>query len=103
MARIKNEGECDFHFSTKEGQEEKFVFQVAEVNKALMAVSYLVDHGYQVLFDQDEETKVDISRIIEKLSGRIISMKRERNVWSIDAFIDEDYDEAAASGFGRQE
>ena len=65
-----------------------------------MAVSYLVDHGHQVLFDQDEETGVDISRIINKSTGRTIAMRRERNVWTIDAFIQEDVNEAP--GFGRQ-
>ena len=55
-ARIKNEGEAKFHFTTKEGHAECFTFQIADVNKALCAVSYLVDHGYQVIFDKDEDT-----------------------------------------------
>ena len=93
-ARIPNEGECDFHFSTKEGQEESYVFQIAEVNKALCAVSYLVDRHNQVIFDKDEETGMDVSRIINKKTGKVIEMTRERNVWTIDAYIDEDTDEA---------
>ena len=40
--RIPNEGEFDFEFSTQEGHEESMIFQIAEVNKALGAVSYLV-------------------------------------------------------------
>ena len=99
-ARIRNEGECDFHFSTKEGQEENFVFQIAEVNKALCAVSYLVDHGHQVIFDKDEETGVDISRIINNITGHSIPMLRERNVWTIEAYIDEGTD--SKSDFARQ-
>ena len=50
--RIANEGECDFKFSTVEGNQQNLTFQIAEVNKALGAVSYLVDHGYRVVFDQ---------------------------------------------------
>ena len=99
-ARIANEGECDFKFATKEGQAENFTFQIAEVNKALCAVSYLVDHGHQVLFDQDEKTGVDTSRIINKKTGRTIRMVRDRNVWTIEAFIEEEVEEG--TGFGRQ-
>ena len=99
-ARIANEGECEFKFTTKEGQAENFTFQIAEVNKALCAVSYLVDHGHQVMFDQDEETGVDTSRIVLKKSGRTIRMVRDRNVWTGEAYIDEDLEEG--TGFGRQ-
>ena len=98
--RIPNEGECDFHFSTNNGQEENFTFQIAEVNKALCAVSYLVDKGHQVIFDKDEATGVDVSRIINKASGKIIQLVRERNVWTIDAYIDEE--ENSKSGFVRR-
>ena len=100
-ARIANLGECDFKFSTKEGQEESFTFQIAEVNKALCAVSYLVDTKHRVVFDQDDEGN-DISTITDKASGKQIKMIRERNVWSIEAFIDEDEpDEKSADDFGR--
>ena len=102
-ARIANQGECDFKFSTKEGQEESFTFQIAEVNKALCAVSYLVDTKHRVVFDQDEDGN-DISMITNKKTGKQIRMVRARNVWSIEAFIDEEYetsDEAEPDGFGR--
>ena len=93
--RIPNEGECDFHFSTKDGQDQSFVFQIAEVNKALCAVSYLVDHGNQVIFDQDEATGLDTSRIINKETGQVIQLIRDRNVWPIEAYINEDVDESS--------
>ena len=89
-ARIPNEGECDFHFTTKDGNKENYTFQIAEVNKALCAVSYLVDQHNQVIFDKDDATGLDISRIINKKTGKIIQMTRERNVWTIDAFIEEE-------------
>ena len=100
--RIANEGECDFHFSSKDGEEESFVFQVAEVNKALCAVSYLVDKGYQVIFDQDVATGKDTSRISHKKTGKMIPLMRERNVWTIDAYIEEDDGAEAGSPFGRR-
>ena len=85
---------------TKDGQKENYTFQIAEVNKALCAVSYLVDRHIQVILDQDEKTGLDISRIINKKMGKIMQMTRERNVRTIDALIEEDPDEAA--DFGRR-
>ena len=79
--RIRNEGECDFHFMAKADQKENYTFQIAAVNKALCAVSYLADNHKQVIFDQDEATGLDISRIINKKTGKIIQMARGRNVW----------------------
>ena len=60
------------------------------MNKALCAVSYLVGQHNQVIFDKDDATGLDISRIVNKKTGKIIQMTRERNVWTIDAFIDEE-------------
>ena len=88
--RIPDAGECDFHLSTSDGQDENYTFQIAEVNKALCAVSYLVDQGNQVIFDQDEKTGVDTSRIVNKKTGKIIQLVRDRNVWTIDAYIEEE-------------
>ena len=51
--RIPNEGELDLGFQTSEGTPEAMTFQIAEVNKALGSISYLVDHGYKVVFDKD--------------------------------------------------
>ena len=68
------------------------------MNKVLCAVSYLVDHGYRVTFDQDPKTGCDTSHILNKESGQIIKMNRSRNVWNIEAFIEEDIE----PGFVRQ-
>ena len=92
--RIANEGETDFSFSTLEGQKQTWVFQIAQVNKVLCAVSYLVDNHHRVIFDQDERTGIDTSHILNKKTGVTIKMKRERNVWTIEAFV-EDEDEQA--------
>ena len=100
--RIRNEGECDFHFRTGNGTPENYVFQIAEVNKALCAVSYLVDHGHQVIFDQDATRGIDTSRIVHKESGKTIPLKRERNVWTIDVYIEEDAGRNESQGFGRR-
>ena len=50
----------------------------------------LVDQHNQVIFDNDDITGFDISMIVNKKSGKIMHMTRERNVWTIDAFIDEE-------------
>ena len=41
-------------------------FQVADVNKPVMSISDRVDHRCRVVFDQDDETRVDLSHIYSK-------------------------------------
>ena len=48
-------------------------------------------------FDHDDATGTDLSFITCKATGSSIKMRRDRNVWTIDAFVDED------AGFIRQE
>ena len=97
--RIANEGETDLKFTTEGGVKVDWLFQVAEVNKVLASVSYLVDTGNRVVFDQDEETGEDISFITNKKSGVSIKMRRDRQVWVVDAYVEEDI----ASDFARPE
>ena len=87
--RIVNEGEADMTFTTQEGHDLKWTFQVAEVNKVLAAVSSLVDTNHRVVFDRDDKTKIDVSFIIDKTTGTVTKMRRERNVWVVDAWIEE--------------
>jgi len=96
-ARIANEGEADFAFQDKDGKRHSWVFQVADVNKVLASVSAMVDAGHRVVFDRDDVTGTDLSFITCKATGESIKMRRDRNVWTIDAFVDEDSD------FSRQE
>jgi hypothetical protein len=88
--RMPNEGEYDFKFTTAEGEEEEMTFQIAEVNKALGSVSYLVDRGYKVVFDQDAKTGKDVSYMMHKSTGRTTKFKREKNVWILEAMIEAD-------------
>ena len=44
----------------------------------------------RVTFDQDEKTGVDASHIFNKKTGTTTKIKRERNIWTIEAFIDEE-------------
>ncbi len=88
--RIPNEGEIDFVFKTVEGHEHSFVFQVAETNKPLGAVSYFVDDGFRVIFDKDLKTGVDLSMMINKATGQITRFRRDRNVWVMDAIIEDE-------------
>ena len=80
----------DFSFQDKDGNVHSWVFQVAAINKVLASVSALVDSGHRVVFDQDPETKTDLSFIVNKRTNQSIRMRRERNVWVIDAFINDD-------------
>ena len=86
--RIPNEGEYDLNFSTVEGQEQCLTFQIAEVNKALCAVSNLVDNGFRVVFDKNMNTNQDTSHMLHKETGVTTRYRRTRNVWVLDAFID---------------
>ena len=88
--RIPNEGEVDFKFTTMEGNDEQFVIQIAEVNKALGSVSYLVDQGYRVTFDKDLKTGRDISFMLNKKTNVMSRFRRERNIWILDAFVEVD-------------
>ena len=88
--RIRNEGETGLHFDTDDGQKLNWTFQIAEVNKVLESVSYLVDHNHRVVFDSDLDTGEDVSFITNKTNGESKQMRRDRNVWVIDAFIDDD-------------
>ena len=85
--RIPNEGEYDFKFNTIEGTEQCLTFQIAEVNKALCAISNLVDHGFKVVFDKNVKTDQDTSHMLNKETGVITRFRRTRNVWVLDAFV----------------
>ena len=98
--RIPNEGEVDFKFTTMEGNDEQFVIQIAEVNKALGSVSYLVDQGYRVTFDKDLKTGRDISFMLNKKTNVMSRFRRERNIWILDAFVEAD--ESTGESFHRQ-
>ena len=103
--RIPNEGESEMTFKSAEGNEHEWTFQIAEVNKVLAAVSSLVDNGHRVIFDRDEATGLDTSLIVNKTTGVSTKMRRERNVWVIDAWVEEDHDpnKNIDSVFARQE
>ena len=65
-------------------------FQVAEVNKALAAVSALVDSNHRVVFDKDMKTGADISFVVDQSTNLSTNMRRERNFRAIDAWTDEE-------------
>ena len=86
--KIPNEGETDFKFQTSEGSKESWTFQIAEVNKALGAVSDRVDNDFRVVFDKDSRTGRDASYMLDKKSKKAIKMTRLGNVWVVDAIVD---------------
>ena len=85
--KIPNEGEFDLAFKTSEGNAETWTFQVAEINKALGAVSQLVDLGYKVIFDKNLENGQDMSYMTHKATNVTSRLRRERNVWVLDAYV----------------
>ena len=64
--RIPNEGETDLIFTTDDGVKADWAFQIAEGNKVLASVSFLVDTGHRLIFDKHEETGEDINFITRR-------------------------------------
>ena len=67
-----------------------WLVQVAEVDKILALVSALVDTGHRVVFEKDETNNVNCSFTVHKGTDESIPMRRDCNVWVIDAFVDEE-------------
>ena len=74
---------------------------MADVNKALGAVSYFVDNGYQVIFDKDLTTGRDLSYMRHKASGRTTRYRHDRGIWVLDAMIELDKEEKHEKPFRR--
>ena len=55
----------------------------------MASVSYLLDHNHRVVFNQDFDTGEDMSFITKKTNGESIKMRRDRDVWFIDAYIED--------------
>ena len=83
--RIPNEGEIDFLFTTTEGFDESWEFQIADVNKPLGAVADRVDNACRVVYHKGMDTGQDLSYILNKRTGKILKMRRDGNVWVLDA------------------
>ena len=66
----------------------------------MAAVSAPVDANHRAMFDKDMKTGADISFVIDKKAGISTRMRRERNIWVIDVWIDE---EDTGIGFARPE
>ena len=66
---------------------EAITFQIAEVNKALGSISYLVDNGYRVFFEKHTASCRDTSCMTRQESKRV---SRFRRVWILHAIFDGD-------------
>ena len=98
--KIANLGEIDFNFTSTEGHPASMVFQIANVNKALGSVAYVVDRAYRVVYDKNMNTGEDLSYMTHKPTGTTYRFRRERNIWKLDAIVDS---KDVYSGFSRQE
>ena len=56
-------------------------------NKTLGAVSQLVDFGYKVIFDKNLDNGQDMSYMTHKATNVTSRLRRERNVWVLDAYV----------------
>ena len=62
----------------------------------------MVDAGHRVILVKDDKTGLDISFIVNKKTGVSTKMRREKNVWVVDAWIGEEDPEHKGLGFARQ-
>ena len=86
--KIKNLGEIDFKFKSVEGHPANMVFQIANVNKALGSVAYVVDRAYRVVYDKNMVTGEYMSYMTHKPTNTTYRFRRERNIWKLDAIVD---------------
>ena len=81
-------GEIDFDFESAEGHKSSMIFQIANVNKALGSVAYVVDRAYRVVYDKNMVTGEDLSYMTHKPTNTTYRFRRERNVWILNAVVD---------------
>ena len=102
-AAIKNLGQMVTRFTTKEGTSCGMPFQIAEVERPLVSVARLVDAGNRVEFDRDG------GRIINAVSGKVVRLRRDGNIFALEMFVAAKPEEegrgkeAGVPGFTRQE
>ena len=97
--RIPNQGEQRVPFMTREGSWMEIVFRVARIHKPLISVSKFIDSEMRVVFDKSG------SYIYNKVTGDIVRIKRERGVFVLEAFTNEDPARSAKAqqGFSRHD
>ena len=61
--------------------------KIAEVNKALGSVSYLVGQGYKVTSDKGHESGKDLSLMVPNASEKVTPFRCDRNSWILYAVI----------------
>ena len=83
-AAIPNLGETTLAFRDPEGRPCGLGFQVAQVERPLVAVSQLADSGHEVVFRQDG------GHILHVASGRRLPLERSRGVYLLKMMVDEE-------------
>ena len=46
-----------------------------------------MDHKCRVVFDMDDDTGEDVSYIYDKAARKMAKMRRDGNVWKVDAIV----------------
>ena len=92
---VPNEGQVNLNLEADVGQGERrpvtSVFQVAELNCALMSVSQICDHGYRCVFDKDR------AQVLTDTGDVVCQFPRIRNIYVTEMSL------KAPTPFGRQE
>ena len=74
-ARIENYGQMNVGFTSDEGAKCGLRWQIADVERPLIAVSYLTAGGNEVIFEKDG------GRVVHKETGRSIKIQRKGGVY----------------------
>ena len=93
-ARIPNKGEFMLNFWSKEGIKAGLKFQLAAINKPLSSVSHMTDNDYCVVFNKHEGR--DASYVMHKPSNQVMRLRRERGIYILDAWTEEEIGETTA-------
>ena len=95
-SRIPNEGEFMLIFWSKEGVKANLLFQLAAINKPLASVSNMTDNDYCVVFNKHKGR--DVSYVLHKPSDQIMRLRRERGIYILDAWTEEEIKPPAETG-----
>ena len=82
------------NFWSKEGIKAGLKFQLAAINKPLASVSHMTDNDYCVVFNKHEGR--DASYVMHKPSNQVMRLRRERGIYILDAWTEEEIGETTA-------
>ena len=107
---IVNRGQrrVQLRLGSANGPRAKTKFQDAAVRRPILSVGESTEAGNMVIFDKEESAILpvgaaeiaEIRRLLKKVKSRL-TMKREKNTFKLDAWVEAPPSQTTQSGFGR--